>query len=70
VFADVDQGNMDKLAFNIPMVWREPKDHWSDCYSCLVNTQAYNKKDKCKMEYPSLPSAAHLLLSSHLGLQT
>src|SRR6218665_1811587 len=47
----------DKLTFGIPMVWREPKNHRTDCYFSLVNTQGYNKKNKCKMEYPSLQSA-------------
>ena len=69
-FADVDQGNMDKLAFSIPMVWRGSKDRCSDCYSCLVNTQLYIKKDKRKMEYPSLPRTTRQLLSLHVGQQT
>ena len=47
---DVDQGNMDKLAISIPRVVARVKDRCSDCYSCLVNTQLYIKKDKCKME--------------------
>lgn len=50
------KGKRDKLAFGIPMIWREPRDQ-SDCYFCTVKTFGYNKKNKCKIEYPSLPSA-------------
>ena len=51
------KGTRDKLPFGIPMVWREPRDHSSDCYFCIVKTSGYNKRNKCKIEYPSLPSA-------------
>lgn len=51
------KGTRDKLAFGIPMIWREPRSHCTDCYFCLVKTSGYNKKNKCKIEYPSLPSA-------------
>ena len=32
------KGTHEKLAFGIPMVWREQKDHCTDCYFCLVKT--------------------------------
>jgi len=51
------KGTRDKLTSGKPMVWRESKDHCTDFCFCLVNTKLYNKKDKYKMEYPSLPSA-------------
>lgn len=51
------KGTRKKLPFGIPMVWREPKDHLSDCYFCIVKTSGFNKKNKHKIEYPSLPSA-------------
>ena len=35
------------------------RDHSSDCYFCIVKMSGYNKKNKCKVEYPSLPSAVH-----------
>uniref|UniRef100_A0A6P7FIP8 Uncharacterized protein LOC114329810 n=1 Tax=Diabrotica virgifera virgifera TaxID=50390 RepID=A0A6P7FIP8_DIAVI len=50
-------GKRAKLPFSILMIWREPKDHSSDCYFCIVKTSGYNKKNKCKIEYPSLLSA-------------
>ena len=39
------------------MILLEQKDHCTNCYFCLVKTSDYNKKDKCKIVYPSLPSA-------------
>ncbi|XP_070613747.1 uncharacterized protein [Erythrolamprus reginae] len=51
------KGTRDKLPFGIPMIWQEPRDHSSDCYFCIVKTSGYNKKNKCKIEYPCLPSA-------------
>lgn len=51
------KGKREKLAFGIPMVWREPKNHIDDCYFCLINTSGYNKKNKHKISYPNLNSA-------------
>ena len=53
----ITKGTREKLAFGIPMVWREQKDHCTDCYFSLVKTSGFNKKNKSKIEYPNLPSA-------------
>jgi hypothetical protein len=45
------------LAFGVPMVWREPNDHVSDCYFCLCNVKGYKAKNKSNIHYPNLPSA-------------
>jgi hypothetical protein len=39
------------------MVWREPKDHLSDCYFCLTNIKVITSKSKHTVKYPNVPSA-------------
>ena len=51
------KGTREKLAFGIPMVWREQKDHSTDCYFCLMKTSGFSKKNKSKIEYLNLLSA-------------
>ena len=45
------------LCFGIPMVWREPKNHFDDCYFCAVNTKGINRKNRNSLIYPNLESA-------------
>ena len=45
------------MPFAVPMVWREQKDHVTDCYFCLTKTSGYTSKTKKLIKYPSLPSA-------------
>ena len=45
------------VPFAVPMVWREQKDHSSDCYFCLTNTKGYSVKTRFKIKYPDVPSA-------------
>lgn len=45
------------MQFGVPMVWREPKDHISDCYFCLTNIRGITSKSKHTVKYPDLPSA-------------
>ena len=47
----------EKLAFIIPMVWREQNFWPLGRYFCLVKTSGFNKKNKSKIKYPNLPSA-------------
>ena len=30
------------MPFEIPMMWREPKDHHSDCYVCVTQISCFN----------------------------
>ena len=39
------------------MVWREPQNHVTNCYFCMVNTKDVGKKNRHKISYPSIPSA-------------
>ena len=46
-----------KLKFAVPMVWRETKNHFDDCYFCLNNMNGFNKNKKKTWQYPNLESA-------------
>ena len=47
------------MPFAIPMAWREPLNHSSDCYFCLTPPVAsgMNGKNKHRFGYPNIPSA-------------
>jgi len=45
------------MPFAIPMVWREPTDHVSDCYFCLTSIADVTAKSKHTVQYPNLPPA-------------
>ena len=49
-------GKRKSICFVIPMIWREPKDHVTDCYFCLVITNGFNWKNKAIIKYPNLQS--------------
>ncbi|QQP31526.1 Uncharacterized protein FKW44_025149 [Caligus rogercresseyi] len=51
------KGAKTSLKFWIPMVWREPFDHATDCYFCAINTTGINRKNRQSLQYPDLPSA-------------
>ena len=46
------------------MVWREPKEHLTDCYFCLVNTKGIGKKNRQNFPYPTIPLAIRPVLHS------
>ena len=45
------------MNFAIPMVWREPQDHSSDCYFCIMQIKGISNKSKHTVKYPNLLSA-------------
>jgi len=47
------------MLFAIPVVWREPSSHSSDCYFCLMPPVAsgMGRKKKQRIDYPNIPSA-------------
>ena len=45
------------MPFGAPMVWREEKDHVTDCYFCMANLEGINRNNKHHVQYPDDPSA-------------
>jgi hypothetical protein len=47
------------MPFAVPVVWREPSNHSSDCNFCLTPPVAsgMNRKKKQRIYYPNIPSA-------------
>ena len=51
------------LKFGIPMVWREPKDHVTDCYFCMSNMRGFNMHKKKTWIYSNLESTIRPVLN-------
>jgi len=47
------------MPFAVPMVWREPSNHSSDCFFCLTPPVASdtNRRKQQRIDYPNIPSA-------------
>ena len=39
------------------MIWREPKNHFDDCYFYAVNTKRINRENRNSLVYPNLEPA-------------
>lgn len=51
------KGTHKSMPFAVPMIWREPTDHVTDCYFCLTNVAGFSSKNKYAIVYPNLQSA-------------
>jgi hypothetical protein len=56
-FCQWTNGKRSCLKFEVPMVWREPKNHFHDCYFCIVTIIGINLNNRDKWSYPDLLSA-------------
>ena len=47
------------MPFAVPMVWRNPTDHISDCYFCMTPpvSKGLTRKNKHVNQFPNIPSA-------------
>ena len=48
------KGKRKGLSFGVPMVWREPTNHFDDCSFCGINLKGWNRKKKGHIKYPNL----------------
>lgn len=51
------KGKRTSMPFAVPMVWREPTNHYTDCYFCMTNIKGFSSKNKNRIVYPVVPSA-------------
>ena len=53
------------FTFEVPMVWREPKNHSDGSYFCSVNVSGMTSKTRSFIQYPNLPSALQPISQSN-----
>lgn len=50
-------GTRKSMPFAVPMIWREPRCHLTDCYFCMTSTVGLSRKSKHTIQYYNIPSA-------------
>ena len=58
------KGTHNKLAFGIPIIWREPMITQQTVTLGLMESSRCNKNNKCKIKYPNQLSAIHPVFHS------
>ena len=58
------KGKKTSLKFGIPMVWREPRNHVSDCYFWAIDVTGINRKNRNVRKYSGLESARRPVVHS------
>ena len=46
-----------QIPFGVPTIWREKRDHVSDCYFCMTEITEFSRKSQSKIIYPTCKSA-------------
>ncbi|CAG9791652.1 unnamed protein product [Diatraea saccharalis] len=42
------------MPFAVPVLWREPSNHFNDCYFCMTDICGFSKKIKHNIQYPDI----------------
>ena len=52
------KGRKKAMPFGVPRVWREQKNHHSDCYFYMIDIKKYRKANgRQALQYPDIPSS-------------
>lgn len=63
------RGEKRMMPFAVPRIWREPSNHLTDCYFCMVDpTRRRKGKNAPPIEYPDIPSSMAPVLHNQMDL--